>query len=1188
LAPGPEQLAKLLETQQQLKAEVGALAEQLRAALADLAGQLGSVKQAQRGIDSAVAAERELTLSLDLPAATPRAWPATVQALTAAAAAAAAPLDAERASSGGVLHAPLSLVVQLQQELLCVKEELVSKEQFAAVVRLVRELRSHAAGAAEFQGSQRGLARSSSSSSSTPRAAHSGGPSCVAAAVSALEVRRTAAPAPADEGSRVAEVLQQHASQLAGMQASLEALLEAQKQPLPVAAAAKGGGSSEQQAAAQLREAAAGTQQSVLELRDSLSAHEQATKQQLQTLSACVDDLAAKLASAVNAAALAVAQQPRAGMAGPPAGASGFSEMVAGLARLKVCLDDQSSAVAALTSRLDDQEVALQGLLDSASISTSAAVSGSRSGALDGGASRSASISRAHAAAEAGQDGSSSSSRASVDLSKLVAELLAVQARLSAVEAAAASASEAAKDGEGAQPLGFMQGQLVELKSRMNKVEADTLEAKAAAVASAAAAAAAAPTPAAASEPAAGSPVKAAGRSQQLPASVLLRRGSAWGHHRSTNESASLAELQEGLCQIQADVARADTHSASLGAELESLRGDVGAAVAAAAAASAAASGGGSAAELVKASAASPDASSAQVAAAAAEEASRAATAAAAAQAGVDALAAQLQQLAERQLTGAATPRGSEGADPTAAAVSQQDLAVLRRQLLIELSSLQEAWAAAAGVEVAAAAAPAIAAQAAKAVDDLRGRLQELQAQVSEAAAAAAAAAASAAASAAAAPGSPRLTASTAEGAPAAAEVPDDDCVNTQLQAVAADLTSFKQQMQQLQEQMQEQQQLVLSCRPSASQLAADGSTAVLAGGNPAVPAGADNAGLAAPSVQQLVAELSALQPQQQAAFLTRLAGFVSRQAVRLEATYHADASLAAQLQEVKAQLSAFTGESGGSSSSRPTSMRRMSTATSKAASAGGSGEALLCILDQVASLRAIGSATHPAVSEALHRHEEQLQQLRAAHDSLAAAASALGSEGVAAGESDSASAAAGASDITTTGTTPAAAEAYEGAAGQRLADVETRLATGLKALAGLKVRVGPLQEVADATQVGGAAVLGYRVTHVATTAALAMASRAMLPTCSPCAVNDAGAPGGTWPHTAAPGGARGPCRCRSCSSSRRPRQQQCHSWWRAGCGGLAAETAGAQLGACGHPGCGLFILAHLYSHRLAHLVCTP
>jgi hypothetical protein len=268
-----------------------------------------------------------------------------------------------------------------------------------------------------------------------------------------------------------------------------------------------------------------------------------------------------------------------------------------------------------------------------------------------------------------------------------------------------------------------------------------------------------------------------------------------------------------------------------------------------------------------------------------------------------------------------------------------------------------------------------------------------------------------------------------------------------------------------------------------------------------------------------------------QVAIVSKLAGLVSSHATRLLATYHDDPALSAQLQAVQQQLASavraaaaspagLAGALGASSSSparppvpRSISTRRASATAAAGGGSSGSGEALLVILDQMASLRAIGSATHPAIAETLQKHEAQLAELREAQQGIAPAISALtgglvdttelqpaqgpsaisttpqqhpvaataaaeesqseGAPAAAAGSSSlepepmvvAAAAAAGAGTGQVVQQGSGGGATYEGELSHRLLDVEARLAAGLKVLSAVRSKMSPLQEVADATQ---------------------------------------------------------------------------------------------------------------------------
>jgi hypothetical protein len=267
-------------------------------------------------------------------------------------------------STVGVLHAPLSVVVQLQQELDAVREAQVSKEQFAAVVHMVRDLKDPAAEAAAGDVQQQ---------------------------VASLQTHVAAAAAAAAEGRQqaavvVEAVLQQQDERLAAEEFSIESLLQRMEVTATASVEAMDALIAEQQLQQHCNAAATQQQQEfaaeLAALQDTLrqqaaaietmAASDSAAQQQAgelssqlvsmqeeqARLSACVDDLAAKVASAVNAAASAVAMPRRIGSE-DAAGGSGFGEMVAGLANLKGCLDAQCQTVAAMQQHLDAQEEAV-------------------------------------------------------------------------------------------------------------------------------------------------------------------------------------------------------------------------------------------------------------------------------------------------------------------------------------------------------------------------------------------------------------------------------------------------------------------------------------------------------------------------------------------------------------------------------------------------------------------------------------------------------------------------------------------------------------------------------------------------------------------------------------------------------------------------------------------------------------
>lgn len=284
-------------------------------------------------------------------------------------------------------------------------------------------------------------------------------------------------------------------------------------------------------------------------------------------------------------------------------------------------------------------------------------------------------------------------------------------------------------------------------------------------------------------------------------------------------------------------------------------------------------------------------------------------------------------------------------------------------------------------------------------------------------------------------------------------------------------------------------------------------STQLLA--SPAAAAGAETPA-DIPAQQLLATQLALMSPAHQVAFLTELSSVVSSHATRLLATYHSDPELSEQLKLVQQQLDTLSPGSTAVSSGAPSLARgseslaafarssstgrqapSMAAATATAVS-GGHAEVLLGILDQVASLRAIGSATHPAINEALQRHESQIVKLLEAIQqlqiqkpqvviaaggentaemiagSLAAGSSTTSSTEVdesAASSSRRTSTAAPAPDTGEAAATSSAAaapagETYAGEYNQRLSLLEVQLTSGLKVLSGLKDKLAPIQEV--------------------------------------------------------------------------------------------------------------------------------
>lgn len=1300
-------LADVAEAQCQLREEVGSLAIQLHAAIADLSEQVAALRQVQ--------AEHQ-----HLHDVSPAAMAVTGSSTASAAAAEAPAVQAESSTPhtppacSGVLHAPLSLVVQLQQELSGMKAESISKEQFVAVVRMVKELRSQSC-SSEVSSP---MARSSSITAAASRfaaAVLSAQPSSASVldtatgdGPSAADTSAAASGGPSSRESstdKVSQVLQQHSEQLAAVESSLEALMHKAESAETIAASQQPQVQELQQQQADLQQqqlelsSALGQQQAELqahtsqiaaqtqELTSSISkaqadvqqqdtalaqlatvlasvsvtqnevkglSHQQSSLQaDLSKVSAYVDELASKLHSAANAAALAVARPHSSStLEAPAAGSGGFSEMVAGLANLKSCLDQQASAVADLSTRLQDQEAVLQGLIEGAA----AAGSSNQGSSAEGG-----NVSKAEVQELASQLAAVQQKLAVLEQQQGVTGSLPAQAAVPAASTApAASSTDSAAQAGGAaaetdaaaepdadgQPLGFMHGMLVDLKKRIDKLEADSVEAKATAVTVAAltAASSAASSPAQQASPAAGStaaavPATATPAASSTPATpthkglagLSARKGAAWAGHRAQNAAASMEELQEWLACLQGEITRLDATDASLMATLESLRGDVGAAAAAAAAAAIAA-------KLTAAgsptSASAAPGSGSKISTAQAQSATQTATDSnSGLWVAVEELRAQLSKLQEEDFTAqaAAWAAGECGTDRSSssrkvdAAESALDVDQLKLQLLADVGAMQASWQASAAAQLeAVTAAPPPEAEREAAVTFLNTRVIELQDTLTEVAAQAAAAAA--------------LAAAAKAGVQSAAVVNNSAVSEERLLGLQAQLDSFREPVAVMQQQMQQllarlatsvtapqlpptahvgpaintpvytatpgsdssyftpgdesfftpnsdeaaQQspaagepkegpgpiQKCLSFgdlarssgggtpaaaaaaaatpetafepefgTPTGSSTAAAGEQQGVAAASPgsAVPSrkvsDADSRDLSRASStssrsssksgklsgRQLLEDMSALPAAKQVAIVSKLAGLVSSHATRLLATYHEDPDLSAQLQTVQQQLSAAvqsaaTGSAsrrsdGKDNSSSPPSRhvaRSASTGTAAAAAATGvsnsSSEALLCILDQVASLRAIGSATHPAIAEKLHKHEVQLAQLKEAQQGIMAAISALsgGAEvtqvlsvpAVATAEcasppdsrvSASPAASPATSPAASSDSNPAAAAAaeegvgadvaqqsgpgYEGELGHRLADVEGRLAAGLKVLSAVRSKLSPLQEVADATQ---------------------------------------------------------------------------------------------------------------------------
>lgn len=1261
------ELTEVAEAQCQLREEVGSLAIQLHAAMADLSEQVSALRRLQHNthhLQQPSAPEAAEAVGVSHSNASAEYPPGSSSSSTAERPLKQAAPQMSAAQSDGVLHAPLSVVLQLQQELAGMKEAAVSKEQFAAVVRMVKELRSH---------------QTAASSDLASPVAHSASRAVDADASSTSPEPASAA----DSAHNVSAVLQQHAEQLAAVEALLQGLShkaaaaeavvaeqqgqvlllqeQQQQQQADPQVEQLGGSVARLEAALQQQGAdlAAGldsistTQQQVQEL----SGQHTSMQAELQKVSAYVTELAAKLHSAANAAALAVRPHgsgdsfSAANGGGGSGGGSGFSEMVGGLTNLKACLDQQAKAVADLSTRLEDQDSVLQRLVDSVAQHNARTARGSTGGGSD--------VLDKDATASRTATADSHVSKAQLD--DLAGQLVAVQQKLAALElqqpmlllgpevtasaemdAAQQDPTTAVRDSSdagsagGGHPLGFLHGMLVELRKRLDKVEEDSMEAKAtatAAAATASTAAAAAATAAAASTAeqaeahapptaAAVAPAPATLTSRQ-PAGVVAssKRGQA-GRGPNQNAAAGLPELQEWLVTLQAEVTRLNAQDTSIAATVESLRGDVGAAAAAAAAAAIAAStvsaapaASISALEMAEETLATEQhikqASGVSSLGASDSGAKAAAACSASLWAAVEKLKLQVEHMQEVESTAAAALWASGGSNSgdskTNDSMPQLDAQQIKQELLAELSAMQAAWQQASAATAAGAASkpPHLSASAVRAgspdeaaVALLSERVIELQVMVAEVAtqaaeattAAAAAVAASkaalsrtqaAAASMTAAPASPaqpsgeqqqqqqsagEVAVTTLQGVNSGAPLPRclsfGDLANSNNGGTAGAAPQAS---------VPAAESAAPSSDPVGSTASEQGDGAITRGlplASSATPSrqASDSAGGASLrslsrsstssssrgsswsdrssssklSVRQLLEEMSSLPAVKQVAIVSKLAGLVSTHAARLLVTYSDDPQLSSQLQAVQQQLSAAVQSSAAdakASASSPsaaagaaagdgssgalsvrgsrsraavgsTSLRHSSSMlASSGAAAGSSSEALLCILDQVASLRAIGSTTHPAISDTLHKHEAQLAELREAQQAIQAAIAvmAAGSSGFTASVFDAAlegaaaasppsglrpTAAAAASEglaavgeqsqqrLQAEGSSEAAAtpstagssqqpeqQLYEGELGHRLADVEARLAAGLRVLSAVRNKLPPLQVVADATQ---------------------------------------------------------------------------------------------------------------------------
>jgi hypothetical protein len=1209
----------------------------------------------------------------------------------------ASPPDALRAAStAGVLHAPLSVVVQLQQELAAIREAQVSKEQFAAVVRMVRDLKDPAAetAAEDVQQQLAGL-------QAKVAAAAEGRQQAVMAVEAALQqqderlvaaefsiesllqrLEVTAAASVEAMDALIAEQqLQQHGNTLASQQqqefaAELAALQDSLQQQ---AAAVETVGASANAAQHQAGE---------LSIRVGSMQEEQAK------LSVCMDDLAAKVASAVNAAASAATMPRRIGSE-DAAGGSGFGEMVAGLANLKGCLDSQCQAVAALQQRLDAQEEAVAELAAAAlaraeaaavvleGIEGAAGPTGAAAEDVDGAAGKAASSALLRSAsskcsiamkadvAEAAAELrgtleqlqaklsemehkmqqheqsrqqpeticpvllSLPSSRRSVSGSGCISDAAAAPAtagttaaiisslsasrRVSkvssiaaadAIELTAAAADEAAVAVAGL--MSVVHQILTELKKRVEALEATAATTAATAASNATASATAVITAPMMHSNALFVPGASVAAGASVPATPSSkagagpRRGAAW--LAASGEAASLAELQDIVERLQQDVARIAMDSSSHTAELNSLRGDVGAAAAAAAVAAAAASAVPAAgtrpasceppasatgvfmpdvADVAAEAAAATAAADAQQAAAEVqkvmqalsqevlqlqvqlgsrvkehaltETADQSAAARDAAvfelQNDVSAIKAQIQQAssnssttADEQLVrlaaqvqalelqvhlGAATAAASVVSDALPASCSvdgldelRAEIAQVKQQVLAAAAAGASAAQAQASLQAAvqalqdqlawasSSAAAAASAAATEAVEEVKEQLEDLQGQVVRAVALsrsttglaahmqAAAATAGANGEAAAAAVQPLVCRSGLSfNDLAVAPSPSSRAIVQQLftnvaseiaPAAAGDTAEGNSWFNPMFEDAQQQKQQQAQATP------AEGGFGSLVGSPEAAVVGTEGF-----SDQQLLgAQLALLSPAHQVEFLGKLARVVSSHATRLLATYREDAALAGQLQQVQERLSTFVSTSSSAAAavsravrSSDASSARLSVSSSisrrsvgalpagveavGSASPGlAAGEVLLGILDQVAALRAIGSATHPAIGHALQQHEAQIAALADAQQQLQLALASV-SAGSSSGSSltqdgkagDAATAELPAAVAEASNSTPASAapgvgvEQHEGEYGQRLSALESRLGSGLRVLAGLRDRLSPLQEVADASQ---------------------------------------------------------------------------------------------------------------------------
>eukprot|EP00775_Hariotina_reticulata_P009145 gene9145-9313_t len=272
------------------------------------------------------------------------------------------------AGSGGVLHAPLSLVVQLQQEVAAVRDGQVSKEQFAVLARMIKDMRGPGSqgGCASPARTADGIAGPSSAAGTYAVTANCSG----SAAASADAFLLTLA------GSLMActtpQEVQQHSDALQAMERNVQILIKERLQTHENVTALQlvieemqakqqqALGTSNQQLSelshkvgqAADRHAAAEQQLSTVSARcteiepivQQLLVQHAALHADMSSLTHAINDLTAKVAMTASAPK----QQWQS--ADPVTG--GFNELVTALAKLKGCYDQQ----AAKMGDLQDQE----------------------------------------------------------------------------------------------------------------------------------------------------------------------------------------------------------------------------------------------------------------------------------------------------------------------------------------------------------------------------------------------------------------------------------------------------------------------------------------------------------------------------------------------------------------------------------------------------------------------------------------------------------------------------------------------------------------------------------------------------------------------------------------------------------------------------------------------------------------